>query len=38
MRVWIKGSGKHPHLPNKVEFDEIKDLNMLMLSCRLVKL
>lgn len=38
MRVWMKGSGKHPHLANKVGFDEIKDLNMLILSCGLVKL
>lgn len=37
MRVWIKGSGKYFYLLNKVEFDEIKDLNMLMLFCRLVK-
>lgn len=38
MRVWMKGSGNHPHLPDKVGFDKIKDLNMLMLSCGLVKL
>lgn len=38
MIVWMKGSGKPPHSPNKVGFSEIKDLNMLILSCRLVKL
>lgn len=38
MKVWIKGSsGKHPYLPNKVGFEEIKNLNMLILSCGLVK-
>lgn len=35
---WMKGSGKPPHLPNKVGSNEIKDLHMLILSCVLVKL
>jgi len=38
MRVWMRGSRKHPHLANKVGFDEIKGLNMQILSCGLVKL
>lgn len=37
MRVWVKRSRKHLHFPNKVGFDEIKNLNMLILSCGLVK-